>query len=130
MGEWEGEVAESLKRIADALEQLVEQGRILKDSKAIATVLRAEDQQFTKETIEISEEVLMDLTEVTVMVCTEKAVLVTKKGYQKWIPISTIEDCDNSKINEGDFLTDIVLTEKGSKWIPNKSWDKLKVVKK
>lgn len=83
-------------------------------------------EQFTKEVLE---EVIMDLTEVTVMVMTEKAMLVTKKGFQKWLPFSVI-DGGNSNINEGDFLTDIVLTEKGSKWIPNKSWDKLEVAKR
>ena len=121
-------INKSLERIADALEKLnTNLMPIL--SKGITNILKGEDQQFNKETSEITGEVLMDLKEVTVMVHTEKAILVTKKGFQKWIPISTIEDGDDG-INEGDFLTNIVLTEKGSKWIPNKSWDKLKVVKK
>jgi len=78
--------------------------------------------------LEISEEVLMDLTEVTVMVMTEKAVLFTKKGYQKWVPLSTIES--GVPLGEGKYLKDIELTPNGEKWIHEKSWDKLKVVKK
>jgi len=94
----------------------------------------AKDNQFPKETLEVKKPpfataMIMDLTEVTVIATTEKAILVTKRGYQKWLPFSVIEG-GNSGINEGDFLTDIVLTEKGSKWIPDKVWDKLEVRKK
>ena len=127
-GDMQAFIGKQLERIADALEHLVEQGRILKDSKAIAKVLKAEDQQFNKESLEINEEVLMDLTEVTVMVITEKAVLFTKKGYQKWVPLSTIED--GVPLEEGGYLEDIELTPQGEKWIPDKAWEKLVVAKK
>ena len=70
----------------------------------------------------------MDLTEVTVMVITEKAVLFTKKGYQKWVPLSTIED--GVPLEEGGYLEDIELTPQGEKWIPDKAWEKLVVAKK
>lgn len=121
-----------LERIADAMERLV----IGWDARQITQVLKEEDKdfmgfpakKFTKETLEVEEEVLMDLTEVTVMVITEKAVLFTKKGYQKWVPLSTIED--GVPLEEGGYLEDIELTDNGAKWIPDKSWDKLKVVKK
>jgi len=83
--------------------------------------------QFNKENLEISEEVLMDLKEVTVMVMTEKAVLFTKKGFQKWVPLSAIES--GVPLGEGKYLKDIELTPNGEKWIHEKSWDKL-VVKK
>ena len=74
-----------------------------------------------------SEEVLMDLTKVTVMVITKRAVLVTKQGFQKWIPISQIDDGQDAK--EGDYLENLKLTEKG-KWIDTKPWDKLEVRKR
>lgn len=97
-------------------------------TKKLADNIMKADPQFTKETLEIDEEVLMDLTEVTVMVITDKAVLFTKKGYQKWVPLSTIED--GVPLKEGKYLEDIELTDQGAKWIPNKSWEPLKVVKK
>ena len=104
----------ALNRIADALEKLVE--------KPLPVVGSTEN-------TEVHEEVLMDLTEVTVIAITEKAMLVTKKGYQKWLPISTIYDAAVG-VSEGDFLKDIKLTTSGEKWIPDKSWEPFKVVKK
>lgn len=77
---------------------------------------------------EKTEAIIMDLTEVQVIAVTDKAILITKKGYQKWIPKSTIKDATG--INEGDFLTDIELNENGAKWLPDKSWEPFKVVKK
>lgn len=144
-----GTIEKQLSRIADALEHLVEQGRILKDSKAITKVLKAEDEQFNKETLEIAEEVLMDLSRVTIMVITLRAVLVAKEGYQKWVPISTLQDkyisekhlndedqkfdykLNDSQIKEGVFFTDSLhLNDNGEKWIHKKKWDKLQVAKK
>ena len=128
-------IKKQTKRIADGIEQLVEQGRILKDAKAISSVLQAEDKQFTKETLEIAEEVIMDLNDVQVIVQTEKALLVTKKGFQKWIPKSFIEE---PKIVADSFYGNIIIrTEKKGEeknapddWFHKKKWDKLQVVKK
>lgn len=79
---------------------------------------------FTEET----EEVIMDLTKVQCIAVTDKAILVTKEGYQKWIPLSQISE-NTKTIEAGDFLEEIELIEKAKKWIPDKSWDKFKVVK-
>ncbi len=121
------QAVEQLNRIAVALENLVINQK--------ASMINQALQQKNKGSTEIMEEVLMDLTEVTVIAITEKAMLVTKKGYQKWLPNSTIEhyikqDSNFTEVIEGDFLDDIELTAKGKKWIPDKSWEPFKVVKK
>jgi len=72
----------------------------------------------------------MDLKKVTIMAITEKAVLVSKKGYQKWLPLSQVDNIDKDEWQDGEYHEEILLTDKGSKWIPNKSWAKLKVIKK
>ena len=121
---WLERIYHDIGRIADALEQLI----INQKAQMINSTLQQEDKQFNKETLEITETVLMDLKEVTVLVLTEKAALFTKKGYQKWVPFSTMEA--GVPLEEGKYLEDIELTEKGNKWIPDKPWDKLKVAKK
>ena len=90
------------------------------DSKPLAVV---------NEVDPLSDEVLMDLTEVTIMASTTKAYLVTKKGFQKWIPISTIEGGD-PELEDGTFCEGIYLTEKAEKWVHKKPWEKLKIMKK
>lgn len=85
------------------------------------------EQQFNKEDLEVEEEVIMDLKEVTVMVITDKAALFSKKGYQKWVPLSALES--GVPLEVGGYLENIELTPNGEKWVPEKSWDKL-VVKK
>ena len=77
----------------------------------------------------VTEEVIMDLTDVQCIATTEKAILVTKKGYQKWIPLSQMSP-NTKTIGEGDFLEDIELTENAKKWIPDKPWDKFEVYKR
>lgn len=116
--EWLCLINVNTKRIADALEK---QNLMMLEIKKVDNSI---------ETTEVVEEVLMDLTEVTVMAMTEKAILVTKKGYQKWLPLSTIEEFGSEDVNEGDFLEEIKLNVKASKWLPNKSWEPFKVVKK
>lgn len=142
MGDWDAvrddrdvEKIKALKRIADALEQLVEQGRISKDAKAIVEVLKVEDKELQVDSkvydgLEVKEEVLMNLAEVTIMVVTEKAIMVVKRGYQKWIPKSAIKDSDAMTFEEGTFVENIPLTDKGEKWIPNESWEKYEVKKR
>ena len=72
--------------------------------------------------------VLMDLSKVTILVVTEKAVLVTKEGMQKWVPLSQIAGAQ--EIKEGEYLFNLKLTEKGEGWIHKKGWDKLEVLKR
>lgn len=69
---------------------------------------------------------IMDLTEVTVIAHTEKAILVTKKGFQKWVPLSFVVS-DLGEWDDGIYL-DIKLTDKGG-WINKKAWSKLEVRK-
>ena len=71
--------------------------------------------------VEEKEEVIMDLKDITIMVITEKAILVFKKGFQKWLPKSTIKE--PTEFVEG-FFGHIVLTKDGEGWIPEESWDK------
>jgi hypothetical protein len=71
------------------------------------------------------EAIKMDLKDVTVQAISEGAILFSKKGYQKWVPKSAIEDITG--INKGDFLTDIILTANGKNWIPDKLWKKLEL---
>lgn len=76
----------------------------------------------------VTEQMLMDLTEVTVIAQTGKAVLVLKKGYQKWIPYSQLYDVEQ-RFEDGEFLQNLPLNEKAEKWMHNKPWDKYKAVK-
>ena len=128
-----------LKRIADALENqnkiLLERNQTVEAAKQIIAELKGEDKELQVDTItydnlDVKEEVIMDLTEVTIMVITGKAILAVKKGFQKWIPKSTIEEFDKLDINEGDFLKDIPLTEAAEKWFPKKVWEKYEVKKR
>ncbi len=83
----------------------------------------------TVETVPIEEEeILMDLTDVTMMVMTKKAMLVTKKGFQKWIPLSCLAtEVDGSE--DGRYFKELVLSNTG-KWIADKPWDKLEIRKR
>lgn len=92
---------------------------------------------------------IMDLTRVTVMVITARAVLVSKEGFQKWIPISTLHEkyisekhmnqedqkfdykLKDWEISEGSFFADkLHLNDNGENWIHTKPWDKLEVRKR
>lgn len=77
------------------------------------------------------EKVVMDLSDVTVMVCTEKALLVTKKGFQKWVAFALMESITNNDYNEGEYIEKIVIKNDKRKWFNEvKGWDKLKVIKR
>ena len=76
----------------------------------------------------VTEQMLMDLTEVTVIAQSGKAFLVLKKGYQKWIPYSQLYDVEE-RFEDGQFLQNVPLNEKAEKWMHNKPWDKYKAVK-
>ena len=125
------QIHKKTKRIADSLDKLVNKNI----AREMIQGLKAEDQELQVDTIvydglEVEEDVIMDLTEVTIMVITGKAILAVKKGFQKWIPKSTIKEFDKLDINEGDFLKDIPLTEAAEKWFPKKVWDKYEVKKR
>jgi len=109
-------------------------------AKEIVETLKQEE--IVNHTVEKGEEVLMDLKNVTIMASTEKALLVTKEGLQKWVPKSTIlgvffRDYKEGKIlltdleglEDGNYLNEVELTEKGA-WIDKKGWDKLEVRKR
>lgn len=75
------------------------------------------------------EEVLMDLKDVQCVAVTEMAMLVTKKGFQKWIPFSQIVGGKPKEEEiKGTFFTDIPLTPNAEHWIPKKKWDKFQVI--
>ena len=81
-----------------------------------------------EEELLVTEQMLMDLTEVTVIAQSGKAFLVLKKGYQKWIPYSQLYDVEQ-RFEDGQFLQNVPLNEKAEKWMHNKPWDKYKAVK-
>ena len=132
-----------MKSINIKLDKLVNQRTIVEPARKIVETLKDEEKsveetsgQFDSANRKVgtdstdskpSEEVLMDLVDTTVLVITDKAILVTKKGFQKWVPFSTMES--GVPIEEGAFLEDIELTEKGQ-WIHKKGWDKLEVRKR
>ncbi len=77
------------------------------------------------------EKVVMDLSEVTVMVCTEKALLVTKKGFQKWVAFALMDGITNNDYNEGEYIEKIIIKADKRKWFNEvKGWDKLEVRKR
>lgn len=97
----------------------------------------------------LPEGVIIDLTRVTIMRITNRAVLVSKEGYQKWIPISTLHEkyvsekhmnqedqkfdykLKDWEISEGVFFADkLHLNDNGENWIHTKPWDKLEVRKR
>ena len=94
-------------------------------------------EQFKKETLEVTEEktitteaVLMDPNEVTIMAKTDLSLLVTKKGFQKWIPFSLMPDISKDDYNKGEYIEKIVIKEDKRIWFnEKKSWDKLEVRK-
>lgn len=119
-------------------------------AKEIVETLKEEDKENPINSTEApkketTEEVLMDLEEVTINVITSRALLVTKKGKQKWVPISTLKDNyilskqmnqEDQKfdytvdLKEADFLDKLILNPKGEKWVHTKPWDKLEVRKR
>ena len=126
--------------------------KVLANQELILTMLKSVNIKLNADAIvstlrvENKEEVIMDLTEVTIMVITDKAILAVKKGYQKWIPKSLIgsiavgdgeEYIEIELINEGDFLSNILLRDKNEAeknspedWFPKKSWEKYEVKKR
>ena len=78
---------------------------------------------------EPKEEVFMDLKDVQCVATTNMAMLVTKKGYQKWIPFSQVQGGDEGA-EAGVYYDDIPLTPNGENWIHKKSWDKFEVYKR
>ena len=77
----------------------------------------------------LQESVLMDLAEVTIIAETPKAILVLKKGYQKWVPISAVTGIHWMEKNTSRYFEKINLTPEGEKWIHEKPWVPFKVVK-
>lgn len=71
-----------------------------------------------EETIEITQ----DLTNVTIMAQTKKAILAVKAGYQKWIPLSCIDLMQREVGFDLGSQYDIILDEK-KEWILKKPWD-------
>lgn len=79
---------------------------------------------------ETKEEIFMDLTEVTIEAQTNAAILVTKKGFQKWVPKSLIiTPFDYNEIKKGKYLEFIKLTPVGNKWFHDKkAWEEYKIL--
>lgn len=89
MNDFEIELIKVLSEIVVSLEQLVEQGRILKDSKAITSILKSEEQQFNKESIVQDD----DKTLVT------QKVTFPTKGKYVWYPLISggkVRKCNNA----------------------------------
>lgn len=82
------------------------------------------------ETSTLEESVIMDPNEVTVMANTPKSLLVSKKGYQKWIAFSLMEGIYEGDYERGDYIEKITIKADKAKWFNEvKSWEKLKVIK-
>lgn len=73
----------------------------------------------------------MDLTEVTVIFKTDKSVLVTKKGFQKWVAFSLMDGLTKDNFEVSNYCDDIPIREDKKVWFnEKKSWAKLEVAKK
>ena len=123
MSEFEQNIIAILKSINAKLEALLE-----------ALQPHREHPRVEEEKIEIQEELLMDLTDVIFMAESSKAVLVVKKGFQKWVAFSLIKE--PKEITLG-FQGNIVLRIKNENektdpenWFHNKPWEKFKPQKK
>ena len=80
--------------------------------------------------LEKQEDVFMDLTEVTIVAQTEKALLASKKGYQKWVAFSLITNSDisNSESYMGRYFEELNIRADKEKWFhTKKSWVKFQV---
>ena len=78
----------------------------------------------------VEETVLMSPNEVTMLVKTGLSMLVTKKGFQKWIPFSLMPEIDKDSYNPGEYIEIITIKDDKAKWFNEiKSWDKLEVRK-
>ena len=101
---------------------------INKPSKALPK--RANEEQFKKETVEVTEAIIMSPNEVTVRAGTPKSLLVTKKGYQKWIAFSLMEGISEGDYKIGEYIEEITIIAEREKWFNEvKGWDKLEVRK-
>lgn len=77
-----------------------------------------------------TEEVFMDPNDVTIIMKTPKSLLVTKKGYQKWIAFSLMADITEGSYEIGEYIEVLTIKEDKAKWFNElKSWDKLEVRK-
>lgn len=100
------------------------------DSKTTASGHPVEKIVVTEEKTIITEAVLMTPDEVTMLVKTDLAMLVTKKGFQKWIPFSMMPDISKDDYEAGEYIEKITIKEDKSKWFNEiKGWDKLEVRK-
>jgi len=83
------------------------------------------------EKLEQTEDIIMDLKEVTVMAKTDLSLLVAKKGYQKWVAFSLMPLISKDDYEPGEYIENIAIKEDKRVWFnEKKSWDKLQVVKK
>lgn len=76
------------------------------------------------------EAVFMDLTEVTIVAQTEKALLASKKGYQKWVAFSLITniDIDAKTSYLGRYFEKLNIKTDKEKWFHDKkSWVEFQV---
>ena len=83
-----------------------------------------------KAAVDKQEDVFMDLTEVTIVAQTEKALLASKKGYQKWVAFSLITNSDisNSESYLGRYFEELNIKADKEKWFhTKKSWVKFQV---
>jgi len=114
----------------EALENATTEPAVRKATPGFRNSTPAEEQQFKEEKLEITEEVLMDPNEVTVMAKTDLSMLVSKKGFQKWIPFSLMPDISKDDYNRGEYIEEITIKEDKRKWFNDvKPWEPLKLMK-
>ena len=79
----------------------------------------------------VTEAVIMTPEGVTVIMKTPKSLLVTKKGFQKWIAFSLMEDITEESYEIGEFIEVLTIKEDKRVWFNEvKGWDKLEVRKR
>lgn len=72
-----------------------------------------------EESVVKADMMIQDFKGVTVMLETDKAYLVVKNGYQRWVAKSHLTDAYELGSN-----VDLKLTDSALKWVPEKPWDK------
>lgn len=78
-----------------------------------------EDNTRVEESIEKIGDMIQDFKGVTVMLETDKAYLVVKNGYQRWVAKSHL-----TADYELGSNVDLELTDSALKWVPEKPWEK------
>lgn len=125
---WKDKLSEKINNLAKSF-----QPKLTKQETESLRKLEQEFEDDEDDSLKVSKktiEVFMDLTEVSIEAFTDKAILVTKKGYQKWVPRSVIDpQVDLSQLQKGQYYGIIPLHARGEKWFHDKkTWEVYRVL--